>query len=219
MDFATGSPVFDWVAKKISDYDKNALEEGVRVKETHGGTLTAVIGGDKEAAREALAMGADEARIFSAGTDHLGTARILAGIIRGMKPDLIILAEASVDEYSFQTGPRLAEELKLPLITYAKKLDINDGFVTAERDLERVTEKVRAPLPAVVTVTKAINEPRIPTLLQILGAGKKKTAEASVEAQPRGVEAVSVKAIEMKRKAVMVKEVPELATRIISETR
>lgn len=213
-DAGTGRPVFDWVVRKISDYDKNALEEAVRIRERLGGSVRAVIRGDKEAARETLAMGADEAYVFNSDADHLGTAKILSGIIKGLQYNLILLAEASVDEYSFQTGPRLSEALGLPLISYAVKIEVRDNAVIAERELEGRSERLRTRLPAVVTVTKAVNEPRIPTLLQILGAGKKKTVEVTPSEYRAGVETVSVTAIEMKRKGVFVKDVPELTKMI-----
>lgn len=109
VDAASKRPITEGVARKINDFDKNALEEAVRVKEKHGGKVFALIGGAKDAAKEALAIGADEAIIYSADMDSLGTATLLAGIIQEMKYDLIFCGEASIDEFSFQIGPRLAE--------------------------------------------------------------------------------------------------------------
>ena len=117
VDTATKYPITEGVARKISDFDKNALEEALRIKEKHGGTVLALIGGTKEAAKEALAMGADEAVIYSADSDSLGTATILAEIIHKTKYDLILCGEASIDEFSFQIGPRLAQALEIPVLT------------------------------------------------------------------------------------------------------
>src|SRR5574337_1409211 len=78
VDTATKHLITEGVARKISDFDKNALEEAVRVKEKHGGKVLALIGGTKDAAKEALSMGADEAIIYNADTDSLGTATLLA---------------------------------------------------------------------------------------------------------------------------------------------
>ena len=110
-------------------------------------------------------MGADEAIIFSADTDSLGTATLLAGIIQKMKYDLILCGEASIDEFSFQIGPRLAQALEIPVLTYARKMELKDNEVVVERGLENRYEVAKARLPALVTVTKEINEPRIPHII------------------------------------------------------
>jgi len=219
VDTTTKHPITEGVARKISDFDKNALEEALRIKEKHGGTVLALIGGAKEAAKEALAMGADEAVIYSADSDSLGTATILAEIIHKMKYDLILCGEASIDEFSFQIGPRLAQALGIPVLTYAREMELKDNEVVVERNLENRYEVAKARLPALVTVTKEINETRIPTLLQILGASKKKITEISVEKQEAGIETLRITAIEMKRKEVILKDVEELAMVITSESR
>ncbi len=219
VDTTTKYPITEGVARKISDFDKNALEEALRIKEKHGGTVLALIGGTKEAAKEALAMGADEAVIYSADSDSLGTATILAEIIHKTKYDLILCGEASIDEFSFQIGPRLAQALGIPVLTYARKMELKDNEVVVERNLENRYEIAKARLPALVTVTKEINEPRIPTLLQILGASKKKITEISLEKQEAGIETLRVTAIEMKRKEVILKDIEELAMVITSESR
>jgi electron transfer flavoprotein beta subunit len=218
VDTTTKYPITEGVARKISDFDKNALEEALRIKEKHGGNVLALIGGTKEAAKEALAMGADEAVIYSADSDSLGTATILAEIIQKMKYDLILCGEASIDEFSFQIGPRLAQALGIPVLTYARKMELKDNEVVVERNLENRYEIAKARLPALVTVTKEINEPRIPTLLQILGASKKKITEISLEKQEAGIETLRVTAIEMKRKEVILKDIEELARVITSES-
>ncbi len=219
VDTVSKCPITEGVARKISDFDKNALEETLRIKEKHGGNVLALIGGTKEAAKEALAMGADEAVIYSADSDSLGTATILAEIIQKMKYDLILCGEASIDEFSFQIGPRLAQALGIPVLTYARKMELKDNEVVVERNLENRYEIVKTRLPALVTVTKEINEPRIPTLLQILGASKKKITEISPTKQAAGIETLSITAIEMKRKEVILKDIGELARIILSESR
>jgi len=162
-------------------------------------------------------MGADEAVIYSADSDSLGTATILAEIIQKMKYDLILCGEASIDEFSFQIGPRLAQALRIPVLTYARKMELKDNEVVVERNLENRYEVAKARLPALVTVTKEINEPRIPTLLQILGASKKKITEISPAKPEAGIETLSITAIEMNRKEIILKDIEELARVIISE--
>ncbi|MFO0794455.1 MAG: electron transfer flavoprotein subunit beta/FixA family protein [Candidatus Brocadiaceae bacterium] len=216
-DTVSKCPVFEGVPRKISDFDKNALEEAVRMKEKYGGRVIVVIKGTKEAAKEALAMGADEAVIYNIDTDSLGTASLLAGIIQRIKYDLVFCGEASIDEFSFQIGPRLAQALGIPVLTYARKMELKDNEIIVERNLETRYEISKAKLPALVTVTKEINEPRIPTLLQILGASKKRITEISPVKPEAGVETLSITAIEMKRKEIILKDIEELARVIISE--
>ena len=219
VDTSTKCPLTEGVARKLSDFDKNALEEALRIKEKHSGKVIAIIYGTKDAAKEALAMGADEAFIYqyTEEIDHLGIAAILAGSIQQLKYDLILCGEASIDEYSFQTGPRLAQVLGIPVLTYARKIELNDGEIIVERELENRYEVSKTKLPALVTVTKEINQPRIPTLLQILGASKKSITEMSPMKQEAGVKILSILAVEMKRKEVIVKEIDELAKVILSE--
>lgn len=217
VDAASKRPVTEGVTRKISDFDKNALEEAVRIKEKRGGKVLALIRGTSEAAKEVLAMGADEAIVYNADADSLGTASLLAGIIRKIKYDLVICGEASIDEYSFQIGPRLAQALGIPVLTYARKIELKDGEVIVERNLENRYEVAKALLPALITVTKEINEPRISTLLQILGASKKKITEISPQKPDVGIETLSTLAVEMKRKEVILKDVETLARVIISE--
>lgn len=217
VDTTSRHPITEGVTKKISDFDKNALEEAIRIKERYSGKVFALIGGTKDTATEALAMGADEAIIYSADTDSLGIASLLAGIIQKMKYDLILCGEASIDEYSFQTGPRLAQALGIPVLTYARKIEIKDGGVVVERELGNRYEIAKAEQPALVTVIKEINEPRIPTLLQILGASKKKITEIDIARPETGIETLNISALEMKRKEMVLKDVEELAKIIISE--
>src|SRR3989304_6611895 len=211
VDTTTKHPITEGVAKKLSDFDKNALEEAIRIREKHGGKVLAIIRGTKDAAKEVLAMGADEAVIYEIESDSLGTATFLAGIIQNMKYDLMLCGEASIDEYSFQIGPRLAQALGIAVLTYARRIELKEGGIVGERDLENGYELAEAQLPALVTVTKDINEPRIPTLVQILGASKKKITEMSPSKPDPGVETLSILAIEMKRKEVILKDVENLA--------
>jgi electron transfer flavoprotein beta subunit len=167
--------------KKISDFDKNALEEAIRLKEKLGGEIITLTVGPEDAKttiREALAMGADKAYIIAdpvfEGADTLATSRILAEAVKKIGPfDLILCGEASVDSFSAQIGPRLADRLNLPLVTYVKKLTLEGDTVTAERNLEDSYETIRAKMPVLLTVTKELNEPRIPSLMSIMKASKK----------------------------------------------
>lgn len=175
--------------RKISDFDKNAIEEALRIKEAQGAEVTALTVSSEDARmilREALAMGADKAYMVSdpsfEGSDTLVTSYILAEAIKKIGEfDLILCGEASVDSYSAQVGPRLAERLEIPLVAYARKLSIEGNILTVERTLEDSYETVKAKTPALVTVTAEINTPRIPSLMAIMKASKKELITWTVQ--------------------------------------
>lgn len=169
----------------FGDMDKNALEEAVKIKEKAGGRVTALSVGSpklRDTVKEALAVGADQAFIIvDPQFDNLDAgpkARILAKAIQKIGQfDLILLGEGSADNYSGQTGPRLAELLDLPLVSYVKQLELAGNRLKAVRNVEQYFEVVEAQLPAIVAVTSGINQPRIPSLSQILRASKKPLVE------------------------------------------
>jgi len=223
VDSATRRLITVDAPKKISDFDKNALEEAIRIKEKLGGELfTATVGSSdaKTTLREALAMGADKAYLISdpafENSDTLVTAYVLAEAIRKIGPfDLILCGEASIDSFSAQVGPRLAELLGIQLITYARKLGLEVDAVIAERNLEDCIQTVKAKMPVLVTVTNEINEPRIPSLMAIMKASKKEiviwnAADLNVASEKMGetgsaVQVLDVLAPKMERKKLIIK--------------
>ena len=123
-------------------------------------------------------MGADSAYIVIEpnvkGVDTNATSKVLEAAVRQIgEYDVIISGEMTLDSLSSQIGPRLAELLDLPQVTYVKEYELSEGSVRAVRDLETVDEVVEAPLPAVITVVREINEPRIPSLMNIMKAKRK----------------------------------------------
>ena len=183
VDKTTKTLVIQGVPQVISETDKNAVEEAVRIKEKHGGKITAIsMGGTqaKEALREALAMGADEACLLAdplfEGSDAHATANVLAAAVtRIVDYDLILCGAYSEDLFAFQVGPRLAEICNLPQITYATKVTLEGSKVTVERDLESERQTVESKLPCLISVAREINDPRLPTLMAIMAASKKPT--------------------------------------------
>jgi electron transfer flavoprotein beta subunit len=169
----------------FGEMDKNALEEAIQIKERIGGKVSVLsIGAPKlkDTVKEALAAGADQAFLFLdpsyETTDASLKANILAKALQKIgQYDLILLGEGSADNYSGQTGPRLAQIIGLPIISYAKKLEFFDGNIKCTRDEEQYFEVVETRLPAIVTITSGINQPRIPSLAQILRASKKPITE------------------------------------------
>jgi len=180
-DSATRQLITADAKRKISDFDKNAIEAALQIKEAHGAEVSALTVSAEDAKmilREALAMGVDKAYMVSdpsfEGSDTLATSYILAQAIKKIGEfDLILCGEASVDSYSAQVGSRLAERLGIPQIAYARKLGVEGNTLTVERTLEDCYEIVKAKTPALVTVTAQINTPRIPSLMAIMKASKK----------------------------------------------
>lgn len=221
-DPSTGRLVTVNVPRKISDFDKNALEEAVRLKERIGGevvTVTASVEDVKTLIREALAMGADKGYFINdealQNSDTLATSLVLAEAVKKIGEfDLVLCGEASIDGFSAQVGPRLAELLEIPVITYARKISLEGNVVTVERVLEDRYETVKTEMPALVTVTKAINEPRIPSLMAIMKASKKeivtwKLADLNISLEKvgeigSGVRIIDVLAPKTERKKVVV---------------
>ncbi|HSQ38377.1 MAG TPA: electron transfer flavoprotein subunit beta/FixA family protein [Acidimicrobiia bacterium] len=181
----TREPVLEGVPARLGDWDKCAVEEAVRIKESRDDVkVTAVAIGSpklKDTIKEALAIGADEAVILTdrafAGSDEGGTARTLAKVIEKLgEVDLILLGEGSTDDHTGQVPSRLAELLGLPQVTYVRQLEVLEGGrLRAVRDLEEALEVVEVGLPAVVSVTGEINTPRLPPLTAILKAARKPT--------------------------------------------
>lgn len=180
-DRGSGLVRIDTAPRKTSDFDKNAVEEAVRVREKHGGTVTAVsVGGPaaRESLREAVAIGADEAVLITADSwaewDTRAVARLLAAASRKLGGfDLFLLGEGSTDHFAGLVGPRLAGELGCADIPYARRVTIESDGVLVERDLEKEVEVVRARFPVVVSVGQEINTPRLPTFMANLKASKK----------------------------------------------
>ncbi len=177
----TGKVSYEGVPGKISDFDRSAVEAALVLRSAGGGRVASVTLGPEEAVkslREVMAMGVDQTFLVKEQAfnrlDAAATATILQKALEKVGGfDLLICAEGSVDSYTSLLAPMLAEKLHLPLITYAEAVQVKDGSVRAERALEKRVEVVEAKLPAFVTVTGEINTPRIPTLLQIMGAMKK----------------------------------------------
>lgn len=223
VDTATRRLITVDAPKKISDFDKNALEEAVRLKEKLGGEVVTLTLGPEDAkttVREALAMGADKAYVVSdpvfEGGDTMATSYVLAEAVKKIGAfDLILCGEASIDSFSAQVGPRLADRLGLPLVMYVKKLTLEGDTVTVERNLEDSFETVRVKMPVLLSVTKELNEPRIPSLMSIMKASKKEVvlwnaADLNVQKEKVGeagsaIRIVSVLAPKVERKRIVIK--------------
>ena len=181
-------PVLEAIPYKVGDLEKNALEAAIQIRESAADvtvvalTVAEANGKIRETMKEALAIGADEAVIVAdpalAATDQAAVAAAIARAVEKVGgADLLLFGEGSTDNYSGQVGSRVAELLGLPQIGYARKVEVAGTGVRAERSMDDMVETLEAPFPAVVTVVSEINEPRIPSLMNIMKAGKKPVTE------------------------------------------
>ncbi|WP_425058913.1 Caffeyl-CoA reductase-Etf complex subunit CarD [Sporomusa carbonis] len=181
IDPQTNTLIRQGVPSIVNPFDKNAVEAALQLKEKHGGKVTVISMGPpqaKDALKECLAMGADEAFLVSdrafGGADTLATSYTLAAAIRKLgQVDLIICGKQAIDGDTAQVGPEIAEHLNLPQVTYVSKIEIEAGKVRVEREHEEGYEIIEAQLPLVVTVVKSINEPRYPTVKGTMKANRK----------------------------------------------
>jgi electron transfer flavoprotein beta subunit len=165
----------------LNDFDTHALEEALKLKDAAADTEVVVVSmGPQRAAesmRKALAMGADRVVLVSdegaAGADLVATARVLAKAVERESPDLVLVGQQAADSDGAVMWAALADLLRLPMISQAASLELSDGSARSKRQTEFGYDVLEAPLPAVVAVSDAINEPRYPSLKGIMGAKKK----------------------------------------------
>jgi electron transfer flavoprotein beta subunit len=237
-----GEPDLAHAPFRISTFDENAVEAALGLAAASGGRVFGLsLVRDPVPPRDvllrALAMGLDALYIVrdvdGLCTDPLPTATVLAAAARVAADresvsgwDIVVGGEASADQYNAQVGPRLAVALGMPAVTYASSLALRDGGLVAQRVLEQRAEEVEARLPVLVTVGMEINQPRIPTVLQVMGAGRKPVHElalgdlpgvdvGALQASP-GIETLSVLAPPSTRKGVeIVGETPAQVARAL----
>ena len=168
--------------------DEFGVEAALQLKEAHGGEVTLVSMGPAqamEAIRRGLSMGADKGVLVSddslKGSDALVTAKVLAGAIKKQgEVDLVITAVESTDGYTGTLPATLAELLDLPQVTFVNKLEASDGNLKVHRQTEEGYHVVECPLPALMSVTAGINEPRYASFKGIMAAKKKPVEELSL---------------------------------------
>jgi electron transfer flavoprotein beta subunit len=172
----------------LDDSDAYGVEMGLQLAEQAGGGEVTLVSmapsGETSGLRTALAMGAAKAILISddalVGSDALSTAKVLAKAIERAQPDLVLAATESTDGYTGTLPVQLAELLGLPSITFAKKVSVNGQTVHVERQTEAGYDEVECPLPAVVTVTAGVVEPRYPSFKGIMAAKSKPLEQLTV---------------------------------------
>lgn len=181
IDKQTNTLIREGVPSIINPFDTYALEEAITIRERCGGKVTVITMGPpqaEQALREAISMGVDEGILLSdrafAGGDTLATSYTLSRAIKQIhKFELVICGKQAIDGDTAQVGPGVAEMLGIPFIAYVRKIEeIREGYIRAERMMEEGYDVIEMSLPALITVVKEINEPRLPSLRGMLKAKK-----------------------------------------------
>ena len=164
----------------LNHFDANAVEEALRLKSDGDGEVVVVSLGPEKAAdslRKALAMGADRAVLVTdpaaEGSDLVATSKLLAGALAREEADLILFGQQASDGDGAVLWAAVAERLRRPVVSQAAEVTIDGATVRVKRQTEFGYDVIETPLPAVVAVSDAINEPRYPSLKGIMGAKKK----------------------------------------------
>jgi electron transfer flavoprotein beta subunit len=218
----------------INPFDAIALEEALRVRETHKqavDVLAVSIGAEacEEQLRTALAMGADRAlrvHVIDA-IDPWGVAQILSAIVRRELPDLVLMGKQAIDDDSNQAGQFLAALLDWPQATFASKIELDDSSqpptARVARETDAGIETVRVNLPAVITADLRLNDPRYASLPSIIKARKKPIETVGYEELgvqlERRVEVLKLEVASSQRTCVRVKDVHELVHRLRDEAK
>ncbi len=178
----------------LNPTDVNAVEEALRLRDAHGGEVVVVsLGPEKamESLRKALAMGADRAVLVSddaaAGSDLLATSRALTKALEREEADLVLFGQQSSDADGAVLWAAVSDRLRRPMVSQVAELTVEASALTGKRQTEFGYDVISAPLPAVVAVSDAINEPRYPSLKGIMGAKSK--PQETVSLADVGIEA------------------------------
>ncbi len=183
------------VAGVLDPGDEFGVEAGLQIAAASGGEVTVVSMGPPtamEAVRKALSMGAAKGILVSddalKGADALTTAKVLAAAIKRNGFDLVISGVESTDGYTGVVPQMIAALLDVPNVTFAKTLEVKDGTVHINRQTEKGYDVVECPLPAVVTVTAGVNEPRYPSFKGIVEAKKKPVDQFALSDLETGID-------------------------------
>ena len=181
LDPKTNTLIRDGVPSIINPDDKAGLEAAIRLKDEMGAHVTVVSMGPPQAdlaLREALAMGADEAVLVTdrafGGADTWATSITLAAAMNKLNYDLIITGRQAIDGDTAQVGPQISEHLKIPNISYAEEIKIEDEYIIIKRQYEDRYHKIKAKLPVLITALAELNKPRYMTPGGIFDAFREK---------------------------------------------
>ncbi len=217
------------VKMSMNPFDEIAIEEAVRLKEK--GIVTEIVAvsigptKSQETIRTALSMGADRGLLVETGEtdviEPLTVAKLLKAVIAGENPDLVILGKQAIDDDCNQTGQMLAALLKWPQATYASKIVLEGVAATVTREVDGGMEVLKLKLPCIITTDLRLNEPRYPSLPNIMKAKKKpldikKPADLGVDVTPR-LKVLKTTEPAGRKAGIIVKTVAELVDKLRNE--
>jgi electron transfer flavoprotein beta subunit len=176
----TNTLIRDGVQSMINPYDMHAIEAGLQIRERAGGSVTAITMGPPQAEaalREAISMGVDDAVLLTdrafAGSDTWATAYTLSRAIQNIGADIILCGKQAIDGDTAQVGPEIAEFLDIPHVSYVRKIDdIKESGLVVQRLMDEGFDVIETSLPALLTVVRELNVPRMPSLKGKMAAKK-----------------------------------------------
>lgn len=236
IDPESNTLIREGVESIINPFDLYAIEEALRLKKEYGGKVTAVSMGPPQvesALREAVSMGVDKIYLISdrkfAGADTWATSLTLAAAVEKIEAaDLILFGQQAIDGDTAQVGPGVAAHMDIPQTCFVRKIEkIEDQTITVERLMETGYDRIKMNLPAVITVVKEINTPRLPSLrgkrkarkaeLNILTADDLDLNEEEVGLNGSPTEVIKIFSPEIKKKTEKHELEPDEAAKVIYE--
>ena len=199
IDPVKGTLIREGVPSIINPEDKHALEAALQIKEKNGAHITVISMGPpqaKEALREALCMGADEAILLTdrafGGADTLATSKTLAAAIKTLDYDIIFGGRQAIDGDTAQVGPEIAEHLEIPQVTYVQDVEFDGNDLIVNRALEDGYELIKVQIPCLLTAIEELNHPRYMNARLIFDTANKEvkvmtSADLDVEANEIGL--------------------------------
>ncbi|MBM6836718.1 electron transfer flavoprotein subunit beta/FixA family protein [Clostridium saudiense] len=235
IDPVKGTLIREGVPSIINPEDKHALEAALQIKEKKGAHITVISMGPpqaKEALREALCMGADEAILLTdrafGGADTLATSKTLAAAIKTLDYDIIFAGRQAIDGDTAQVGPEIAEHLEIPQVTYVQNVEFDGNDLIVNRALEDGYELIKVKTPCLLTAIEELNHPRYMNVGLIFDTANKEVkimtaADLDVEANEIGLNGSPTKVKksmtkETKGEGEIVKDsVPEAVSYVLSK--
>ena len=213
IDPKTGTLIRDGVPSIINPEDKHALEAALTIKDNVGGKVTVISMGPpqaKDALREALCMGADEAILVTdrafAGADTLATSKTLACALKNLEYDIVFAGRQAIDGDTAQVGPEIAEHLNIPQVTYVQDVKVEEDGLLRNRALEDGYELIKVQTPVLLTAIKELNEPRYMNVRYIFDTANKEIQLWSADNIEISKDELGLKGSPTKVKKTMTKE-------------
>ena len=213
IDPKTGTLIRDGVPSIINPEDKHALEAALQLKDNYGAHVTVISMGPpqaKNALREALCMGADEAILLTdrafGGADTLATSKTIAAAIRELEYDIIFAGRQAIDGDTAQVGPEIAEHLNVPQVTYVQDVKVDEDGLIVNRALEDGYELIKVQTPVLLTAIEELNHPRYMNVKYIFDTVDKEVKMMTAADIDVPVEELGLKGSPTKVKKSMTKE-------------